>query len=72
MFLKASKGENKKMLAIIGFFVGEVELEGNRERAARYVIEYAGHTEAGWTLFPDVLHNICVNIQEVMFRAFFE
>ena len=70
MFLKASKGEKKKILAIIGFSFAEVELEGNRERAARYVIEHGGHTEAGWTLFPDVLHNIYVNIQEVMFRAF--
>ena len=51
-------------------FWAEIGLEESRGLAARDVIEDAGQTEAGWKLFPDVLHKICANFEEVMFRAF--
>ena len=43
---------------------------GNRELAARYVIEDAGHTEAGWKLFLDVMHTFRANFEEVIFSLF--
>ena len=59
-------GENSNL------FLGKsVGLEGNRQLAARYVIEDAGHTEAGWKLFRDVLHKICANFEDVMCKALF-
>ena len=28
----------------------------------------AGQAEAGWKLFPDVMHKFCANCEEVMFK----
>ena len=63
LFFKAlldAKGAKKKVWPscreIQISFWADVGLEGNRELAARYVIEDAGRAEAWWELFPAVMH----------------